>query len=100
MLAKYFENKLVPIKNIEDKKARELILGITDMKDLVLEHYELRLFSKLTKLLMTQVEALNEFVSHKEPWILAKNEDQHKLIRTSIKFAQLVFILLGWLASS
>jgi methionyl-tRNA synthetase len=78
-VAKYFENKLVPIKNIEDKKARELILGITDMKDLVLEHYELRLFSKLIKLLMTQVEALNEFVSHKEPWVLAKNEDQHKI---------------------
>jgi len=78
-VAKYFENKLVPIKNIEDKKARELILGITDMKDLVLEHYELRLFSKLIKLLMTQVEALNEFVSHKEPWVLAKNEDQHRI---------------------
>ena len=62
-----------------DKKARELILGITEMKDLVLEHYELRLFSKLIKLLMTQVEALNEFVSHKEPWVLAKNEDQHKV---------------------
>ena len=78
-ISKYFENKLVPIKNIEDKKARELILGITDMKDLVLEHYELRLFSKLTKLLMTQVEALNEFVSNKEPWILAKNKDQHQV---------------------
>jgi methionyl-tRNA synthetase len=78
-ISKYFENKLVPIKNIEDKKARELILGITDMKDLVLEHYELRLFSKLTKLLMTKVEALNEFVNHKEPWILAKNEDQHQV---------------------
>jgi methionyl-tRNA synthetase len=76
-ISKYFENKLVPIKNIEDKKARELILGIIDMKDLVLEYYELRLFSKLTKLLMTQVEALNEFVSHKDPWILAKNGDQH-----------------------
>ena len=49
------------------------------MKDLVLEHYELRLFSKLTKLLMTQVEALNEFVSNKEPWILAKNKDQHQV---------------------
>ena len=78
-ISKYFENKLVPIKNIEDKKARELILGITEMKNLVLEHYELRLFSKLIKLLMTQVEALNEFVSHKEPWVLAKNEDQHKV---------------------
>ena len=78
-ISKYFENKLVPIKNIKDKKARELILGITDMKDLVLEHYELRLFSKLTKLLMTQVEALNEFVSNKEPWILAKNKDQHQV---------------------
>ena len=78
-ISKYFENKLVPIKKIEDKKARELILRITGMKDLVLEHYELRLFSKLIKLLMTQVEALNEFVSHKEPWVLAKNQDQHKV---------------------
>jgi len=78
-ITKYFENKLVPIKNIEDKKARELISGIIDMKGLVLEHYELRLFSKLTKLLMAQVEALNEFVSSNEPWVLAKNNDQHKV---------------------
>ena len=54
-ISKYFENKLVPIENIEDKKARDLILGIINIKDLVLEHYESRFFSKLiNKLLMTQ----------------------------------------------
>jgi methionyl-tRNA synthetase len=47
------------------------------MKDLVLEHYELRMFSKLIKLLMSQVEVVNEFVSLREPWVLAKNENQH-----------------------
>ena len=26
-----------------------------------------------------QVEALNEFISSKEPWVLAKNEEEHKL---------------------
>ena len=26
---------------------------------------------------MKQVEALNEFISAKEPWVLAKNEEQH-----------------------
>ena len=78
-ISKYFENKLVPLKSIEDKKARELILGIINMKDVVLDHYELRMFSKLIKLLMGQVEALNEFVSQKEPWVLAKNKDQHKI---------------------
>ena len=78
-ISKYFENKLVPIENIEDKKARDLILGIINIKDLVLEHYESRFFSKLIKLLMTQVELLNEFISQKEPWVLAKKEGQHKV---------------------
>ena len=76
-ISKYFENQLVPISNIEDEKARELVLGIVNMKDLVLEHYELRMFSKLIKLLMSQVEVVNEFVSLREPWVLAKNENQH-----------------------
>ena len=76
-ISKYFENQLVPISNIEDEKARELVLGIVNMKDLVLEHYELRMFSKLIKLLMSQVEVINEFVSLREPWVLAKNENQH-----------------------
>ena len=76
-ISKYFENQLVPISNIEDEKARELVLGIVNMKDLVLEYYELRMFSKLIKLLMSQVEVVNEFVSLREPWVLAKNENQH-----------------------
>jgi methionyl-tRNA synthetase len=76
-VSKYFENKLVPIVNIEDEKAKKLVLEIVNMKNLVLEHYESRMFSKLIKLLMSQVEALNEFVSHMEPWVLAKNEKQH-----------------------
>ena len=76
-ISKYFENQLVPISNIEDEKARELVLGIVNMKDLVLEHYELRMFSKLIKLLMSQVEVVNEFVNLREPWVLAKNENQH-----------------------
>ena len=76
-ISKYFKNQLVPISNIEDEKARELVLGIVNMKDLVLEHYELRMFSKLIKLLMSQVEVVNEFVSLREPWVLAKNENQH-----------------------
>ena len=78
-ISKYFENKLVPSSKIEDMQAKELILGVIGIKDLVLEHYESRLFSKLIKLLMAQVESVNEFVSHKEPWILAKKEDQHKV---------------------
>ena len=28
---------------------------------------------------MTQVESLNEFISQKEPWVLAKKEGQHKV---------------------
>ena len=76
-ISKYFNNKLVPMNNIEDEKAKKIVIEIINMKDLVIEHYELRMFSKLIKLLMSQVEVLNEFVSHMEPWVLAKNEDQH-----------------------
>ena len=78
-ILKYFQNKLIPIKDIKDTKAMKLILSAIDIKDSVVDHYEARMYSKLIKLVMLQVEALNEFISSKEPWVLAKNEEQHKL---------------------
>ena len=78
-ILKYFQNNLIPIKNIKDTKAMKLILSAIDIKDSVVDHYEARMYSKLIKLVMLQVEALNEFISSKEPWVLAKNEEEHKL---------------------
>ena len=76
-ILKYFENKLVPISNINDRKAKELVLLSIEIRSKVEEYYEARMYSKLVKLIMKQVEALNEFISAKEPWVLAKNEKQH-----------------------
>ena len=78
-ILKYFQNNLIPIKDIKDTKAMKLILSAIDIKDSVVDHYEARMYSKLIKLVMLQVEALNEFISSKEPWVLAKNEEEHKL---------------------
>ena len=76
-ILKYFKNKLIPISDINDRKAKELVLLSIEIRSKVEEYYEARMYSKLVKLIMMQVEALNEFISAKEPWVLAKNEKQH-----------------------
>ena len=76
-ILKYFKNKLIPISDINDRKAKELVLLSIEIRSKVEEYYEARMYSKLVKLIMKQVEALNEFISAKEPWVLAKNEEQH-----------------------
>ena len=76
---KYFQNKLIPINDIADGKARELISNAIGMRVSVTEHYEARMYSKLIKLVMNHVETLNEFISSKEPWVLAKIEEQHRV---------------------
>ena len=76
-VSKYFHNKLLPVCEISDLKAQELIASAIEIKDSVQLNYEARMFSKLIKLVMTHVEGLNEFISSKEPWVLAKNKEQH-----------------------
>ena len=76
-VVKYFKNKLVSKKAFLDKDYINLLNEINNIKEEVNSLYEKRLFSKLVKLLMSHVEKLNEFISAKEPWILAKDESQH-----------------------
>jgi len=78
-ILKYFQNKLLPISDINDTDAEELISISMGIRGEVEGHYEARMYSKLVKLIMNQVEALNEFISSKEPWVLAKNEKQHMI---------------------
>ena len=78
-ISKYFQNKLLPLEKIQDEKGNKLVLEIKGIKDLVTEYYESRMYSKLVKLVMSQVETLNEFISSKEPWVLAKDDDQQKV---------------------
>ncbi|MAR99867.1 MAG: methionine--tRNA ligase [Nitrosomonadales bacterium] len=76
-IVKYFNNKLISKKDFLDKDYINLLNEINNIKEEVNSLYEKRFFSKLVKLLMSHVEKLNEFVSAKEPWILAKNDSQH-----------------------
>ncbi len=76
-IVKYFKNKLASKKLILDKDYSNLLNEIINIRDEVNSLYEKRLFSKLVKLLMSHVEKLNEFISAKEPWILAKDVSQH-----------------------
>ena len=78
-ISKYFQNKLLPLEKIQDEKGNKLVLEIMGIKDLVTKYYESRMYSKLVKLVMSQVETLNEFISSKEPWVLAKDDDQQKV---------------------
>ena len=76
-IVKYFNNKLVSKNDLNNKDYINLLKEINDLEKEINSLYEERLFSKLVKLLMSFVEKLNEFISLKEPWVLAKNESQH-----------------------
>ena len=76
-VGKYFDYNLMDSNNFVSKESKGYIKNIVDLKDEVSALYEDRQYSKLTRLIMSQVELINEFVNLKEPWVLAKQENQH-----------------------
>ena len=75
-LSKYFENKLTNKSDISKDNGIEILDKILQSESSIIELYEKRQFSKLTRFLMSHVEELNEFINNKAPWVIAKEENQ------------------------
>ena len=77
-IKKYFNNTIVPTEEISIEGSKQIVDDLIEIKDEVISLYEARLFSKLNRLLMSYTEKVNEYVNRLEPWILAKNDAEHK----------------------
>ena len=77
-IQKYFHNTIVPTEEISIDGSKQIVDDLIAIKDDVISLYEARLFSKLNRLLMSYTEKVNEYVNRMEPWILAKNDAEHK----------------------
>ena len=77
-IQKYFHNIIVPTEEISIDGSKQIVDDLIAIKDDVIYLYEARLFSKLNRLLMSYTEKVNEYVNRMEPWILAKNDAEHK----------------------
>lgn len=100
-ISKFFANKLIDTKSFKNKDSKKYIDDIIDLKTKIIELYELRQYSKLTRLVMSHVESINEYVNLKEPWILAKDNEQqkanselHEICSTAIQAFRLITIYL------
>ena len=76
-LSKYFENKLTDKSNITKENGIEILDKILQSESKIIEFYEKRQFSKLIRYVMSHIEELNEFINHKAPWIIAKEDNQN-----------------------
>ena len=77
-IKKYFNNIIVPTEEISIQDSKQIIDDLIAIKDEVIFLYEARLFSKLNRLLISYTEKVNEYVNRLEPWVLAKNDAEHK----------------------
>ena len=77
-IKKYFNNIIVPTEEISIQSSKKIVDDLIAIKDEVISLYEARLFSKSNRLLMSYTEKVNEYVNRLEPWVLAKNDTEHK----------------------
>lgn len=54
----------------------ELLAGIQSIKAEVTEHYDSREYGKAIRLIMAQADKANQYINDKEPWVLAKTDNQ------------------------
>ena len=76
---KFFNNTVVLSRDFKTPEATKLIGEILEIKNEVLRLFEERQFSKISRLLISYIESVNEYVNSKEPWVLAKDESNHNV---------------------
>ena len=76
-ISKFFNNMIMSSESFQTPEAKNLHSGILKIKDEVMKLFDQRQFSKASRLLISHIESVNEYVNSKEPWILAKNESNH-----------------------
>lgn len=73
-ITKFFDNKLMPSKSFNTEEAKKLLNKTLCIKDEVMQFFEERQFSKASRLIISHIESVNEYINSKEPWILAKDQ--------------------------
>lgn len=101
-IVKYFDNILIEAKDFTDEDSISYINNLVALKKEIISLYDARQYSKLTRLVMSHVEVINEFVNKREPWILAKqdsqqqmNSDLHEVCSTALQAFRLISIYLA-----
>ena len=101
-IVKYFDNILIEANDFTDEDSISYINNLVALKKEIISLYDARQYSKLTRLIMSHVEVINEFVNKREPWILAKqdsqqqmNSDLHEVCSTALQAFRLISIYLA-----
>jgi len=101
-IVKYFDNILIEANDFTDEDSINYINNLVALKKEIISLYDARQYSKLTRLVMSHVEVINEFVNKREPWILAKqdsqqqmNSDLHEVCSTALQAFRLISIYLA-----
>ena len=101
-IVKYFDNILIEANDFTDEHSISYINNLVALKKEIILLYDARQYSKLTRLVMSHVEVINEFVNKREPWILAKqdsqqqmNSDLHEVCSTALQAFRLISIYLA-----
>ena len=101
-IVKYFDNILIEANDFTDEDSISYINNLVALKKEIISLYDARQYSKLTRLVMSHVEVINEFVNKREPWILAKqdsqqqmNSDLHEVCSTALQAFRLISIYLA-----
>ncbi len=101
-IVKYFDNILIEANDFTDEDSISYIKNLVALKKEIISLYDARQYSKLTRLVMSHVEVINEFVNKREPWILAKqdsqqqmNSDLHEVCSTALQAFRLISIYLA-----
>jgi len=101
-IVKYFDNILIEANDFTDEDSINYINNLVVLKKEIISLYDARQYSKLTRLVMSHVEVINEYVNKREPWILAKqdsqqqmNSDLHEVCSTALQAFRLISIYLA-----
>ena len=101
-IVKYFDNILIEANDFTDEDSISYINNLVALKKEIILLYDARQYSKLTRLVMSHVEVINEYVNKREPWILAKqdsqqqiNSDLHEVCSTALQAFRLISIYLA-----
>ncbi len=101
-IVKYFDNILIEANDFTDEDSISYINNLVALKKEIISLYDARQYSKLTRLVMSHVEVINEFVNKREPWILAKqdsqqqmNSDLHEVCSTALQAFRIISIYLA-----
>jgi methionyl-tRNA synthetase len=73
-LRKFYENELLNFNQFKDPESIDLVNASIDIKTEVLKYYEERNFGHSIRSIFKVVELVNEYISKKEPWVIAKQE--------------------------